>query len=135
MGEAAVEQARLKAQATKIEAESDLERLTSARDAELKYISEQNKMELGKAQEMSTIEINKFKEMVSAIGANTLQAMAQAGPDMQVRMLQSLGLKSTLITDGSSPINLFNTASGLIGGLVPQGNKRRNQDDDDESLA
>ena len=83
-GEAAVEQARLKAQATKIEAESDLERLTSARDAELKYISEQNKMELGKAQEMSTIEINKFKEMVSAIGANTLQAMAQAGPDMQV---------------------------------------------------
>jgi len=134
-GEAAVEQARLKAQATKIEAESDLERLTSARDAELKYVSEQNKMELGKAQEMSSIEINKFKEMVSAIGANTLQAMAQAGPDMQVRMLQSLGLKSTLITDGSSPINLFNTASGLIGGLVPQGNKRRNQDDDDESLA
>ena len=32
-------------------------------------------------------------------------------------MLQALGLKSTLITDGSSPINLFNTAHGLLGGL------------------
>lgn len=133
-GEANVEQARLKAQATKIEAESELERLTSAREAELKYVSEQNKMELEKATEMSNIEISKFKEMVGAIGPTTLQAMATAGPDMQVRMLQSLGLKSTLITDGSSPINLFNTASGLIGGLVPS--RRRGRDDeDDDSVA
>ena len=35
----------------------------------------------------------------------------------QVKMLQGLGLKSTLITDGSSPINLFNTAHGLLGAL------------------
>ena len=34
----------------------------------------------------------------------------------QVKMLQALGLKSTLITDGNSPINLFNTAQGLLGG-------------------
>jgi len=132
-GEAAVEQAKLKAQASKIEAESELERLKSARDAELKYLSEQNRMELEKAQEMSGIEITKFKEMVSAIGPQTLQSMATAGPDMQVRMLQSLGLKSTLITDGSSPINLFNTASGLIGGLVPKQQSRRNRDDDEDS--
>ena len=37
----------------------------------------------------------------------------------KVKLLQSLGLKSTLITDGSSPINLFNTAHGLIGGQLP----------------
>ena len=36
-GEAAVEQARLKAQAAKIEADSELERLTQARNAELAY--------------------------------------------------------------------------------------------------
>lgn len=36
---------------------------------------------------------------------------------LQVKLLQSLGLKSTLITDGSSPINLFSTAQGLIGAL------------------
>ena len=34
---------------------------------------------------------------------------------MQVKLLQSLGIKSTLITDGTTPINLFNTAQGLIG--------------------
>lgn len=36
-------------------------------------------------------------------------------------MLQALGLKSTLITDGSSPINLFTTANGLLGALSGQG--------------
>jgi major vault protein len=47
-----------------------------------------------------------------------------------VKLLQSLGLKSTLITDGSNPINLFNTASGLIGGFMPS--IRHKVDDDDE---
>jgi major vault protein len=37
---------------------------------------------------------------------------------MQVKLLQSLGLNSTLITDGNSPINLFTTADGLIGGAL-----------------
>ena len=36
-------------------------------------------------------------------------------------MLQALGLKSTLITDGNSPINLFNTAHGLLGAIGPGG--------------
>lgn len=34
--------------------------------------------------------------------------------DNQVRLLQALGIKSTVITDGNTPINLFNTAHGLI---------------------
>lgn len=132
-GEAAVDQARLKAEANKIEAESELERLTSAREAELKYVSEQNRMELDKSLELSKIEVSKFKEMVQSIGANTLLAMATAGPDLQVRMLQALGLKSTLITDGSSPINLFSTASGLIGGLVPSKRPRREDSEGDDA--
>ena len=40
-GQAAVDQARLRAQAAKIEADADLERLTAARDAELAFIKEQ----------------------------------------------------------------------------------------------
>lgn len=131
-GEAAVDQAKLKSQAMKIEAESELERLTQAREAELKYIREQNDMELSKSKEVSSIETEKFKNMVEAIGASTLATMASAGPDMQVRMLQSLGLKSTLITDGSSPINLFNTASGLIGGMMPAKRSRRSAEEDDD---
>lgn len=31
------------------------------------------------------------------------------------QLLQILGLKSTLITNGSTPINLFNSAFGLLG--------------------
>ena len=40
--------------------------------------------------------------------------IASAGPRMQAKLLESLGIQSTLITDGKSPINLFNTAQGLI---------------------
>merc|ERR1712146_503911 len=65
---------------------------------------------------LNAIEQEKFKSMVDAIGRDTIKAMAQAGPEMQVKLLQGLGLKSTLITDGKSPINLFQTANGLIGG-------------------
>jgi len=75
-------------------------------------------MELSKSKEMSSIETDKFKIMVDAIGSSTLQAIATAGPQMQVRMLQSLGLKSTLITDGNRPINLFNTAHGLVSATI-----------------
>ncbi|CAH1802092.1 unnamed protein product [Owenia fusiformis] len=117
-GEAAVDQAKLKAQAMKIEAESELERLTRAREAETKYLSEQNDLELTKSREVAEIETGKFKNMVNAIGSETIRAIACAGPEMQVKLLGSLGLKSTLITDGTTPINLFNTANGLIGGAM-----------------
>jgi major vault protein len=121
----------------KIEAESELERLTSAREAELKFVKEQNEMELAKSRETAEIETVKFKQMVDAIGSSTLQAIATAGPDLQVRMLQALGMKSTVITDGTTPVNLFNTAQGLIGGIggghmVPSKRARRNDDDEDD---
>lgn len=106
--------------------------MTSAREAELKFLREQNELELNKARDMADIETSKFKSQVDAIGANTIQAIATAGPEMQVRLLSSLGLKSTLITDGNSPINLFNTANGMIGGLVPAKRSRRSAPDSDD---
>ncbi|XP_078484853.1 major vault protein isoform X1 [Ciona intestinalis] len=114
-GEAAVEQARLKANAASIEAASELERLTKARDAELKYMKEQNELQLNKDREIADIETRKFKDTIDAIGADTIRAIAVAGPEMQVKLLSSLGIQSTIFTDGKSPINLFNTANGLIG--------------------
>ena len=116
-GEAAVEQARLKAEAQRIEADAELERLTHARNAELAYVKEQNEVEVKKAREMGEIETSRFKEQVGAIGAGTLKDLATAGPEFQLKMLSALGLQSTLITDGNSPINLFNTANGLIGNV------------------
>ena len=41
--------------------------------------------------------------------------MAAAGPETQAKLLSGLGLKGYVITDGSSPINLFNTAQGMVG--------------------
>lgn len=116
-GEAAVNEAKLKAEAQKIEAEGELDRLSKAREQELNYKSAMDHLEVEKQQKLAEIESNRFKKLVDSIGADTLQEMARAGPELQVKLLQSLGLKSTLITDGSSPINLFSTANGLLGAL------------------
>jgi major vault protein len=113
--ESAVDQARLKAQAMNIEAEAELERLGNARESELKFLREQADLDIKRAKEMATIEVDKFKQMVDALGPDTLKAIALAGPELQVKMLQALGLKSTLITDGKTPLNLFSTAQGFIG--------------------
>ena len=121
--EAAVDAARLKADASRIEAESELERLRAARDAEITFLTEQNRLEVNKAEQMAAIESKKFKDMVDAIGAEALMTMASGPQDHQVKMLQALGLQSTLITDGRSPINLFNTAKGLLGPSVPEAEK------------
>jgi len=114
-GEAAVEQARLKAQALKIESESELERLRGHREAETAYIREQNELEVEKAKELTEIETKKFRDTVEAIGASTIAEIARAGPEMQAKLLQGLGIQSTLITDGTNPISLFQTANGLVG--------------------
>jgi len=63
---------------------------------------------------LADIEATKFKEIVEAISAKTIASIARAGPEMQARLLKGLGIKSLMITDGHSPINLFNTAQGLI---------------------
>ncbi|KAK7175039.1 hypothetical protein R3I93_002054 [Phoxinus phoxinus] len=116
-GEAAVEEAKLKAEAQKIEADSELARLCKAREQELSYKKETDRMEVEKRQKLAEIESLRLKQLIENLGADTLKEMARAGPELQVKLLQSLGLKSTLITDGSSPINLFSTANGLLGAL------------------
>jgi len=34
---------------------------------------------------------------------------------MKAKLLKGLGLTGYLVTDGKNPINLFNTASGMLG--------------------
>uniref|UniRef100_A0A8C5QM58 Major vault protein n=1 Tax=Leptobrachium leishanense TaxID=445787 RepID=A0A8C5QM58_9ANUR len=118
-GEGAVHQAKLRAEALGIETEAELLRLRQARTEELRYLQDKHKLEVDKAQQLSELDIKKFKEMTQAIGASTIRDIALAGPELQVRLLKGLGIQSTLITDGSSPINLFTTAHGLLG-LTPK---------------
>ena len=113
--EMAVQSAKLKAEAARIEAEAELERLKSARDAEIQFVAEQNRLEISRAEQMAQIESEKFKAMIQALGTDALRALASGPQDHQVRLLQSLGIQSTLITDGRTPINLLNTARGLVG--------------------
>jgi major vault protein len=37
--------------------------------------------------------------------------------------LQGLGLKGYMVVDGKNPVNLFNTANGLMGNLLGAQNK------------
>eukprot|EP01088_Endostelium_zonatum_P008743 TRINITY_DN218_c0_g1_i1.p1 TRINITY_DN218_c0_g1~~TRINITY_DN218_c0_g1_i1.p1 ORF type:complete len:838 (+),score=266.36 TRINITY_DN218_c0_g1_i1:54-2567(+) len=114
-GSAAVKQAELKAESRRIKAAADLEQLRKKNEQELAYTRAKNTLEVTKAKELASIEAKKFKDIVDSIGPETIKKIAQAGPEMQAKLLGGLGLKSLMITDGSSPINLFSTASGLIG--------------------
>jgi len=115
-GEAAVKQAQSAASATKIKSEAELTTMKAKQLADVEHIKALNELEVNKSKSLADIESTKFKNVVSAIGADTIKAMAEAGPAMQAKLLSGLGLKSFLITDGHSPINLFNTAGGLLGG-------------------
>jgi len=118
-GEANVKQAQLKADASKIRSEAELIQNKLKQEAEINHQKALNDLELFKARELGGIESTKFRDLVRAIGTDTITAIAQAGPEMQAKLLQGLGLKSFMITDGRSPINLFNAAGGLIGGAHP----------------
>ncbi|XP_076853066.1 major vault protein [Brachyhypopomus gauderio] len=122
-GEAAVSEAKLKAEAQRIEAEAEMERLAKAREQELHYKKALDSQDIEKQQKLAEIESQRFKQLVESIGSSTLTEMARAGPELQVKLLQALGLKSTLITDGSSPINLFTTANGLLGAVKASENQ------------
>jgi len=113
--EAALRQAELKVEAAQIEFEAEQAQLQRRRSDEIKHKRELNELEVSKAEELAEIEATKFKQLVSAITPETIKAMAAAGPETQAQLLQGLGLKGFVVTDGNSPINLFNTANGMVG--------------------
>jgi len=116
--EAQVDQSRLTAQADTIKATAELAQLKARQESEIKHQKSLNELDINRARDLAAIESSKFKRIVDAIGADTLKEIAQAAPELQLQLLKGLGLKSFMITDGNSPINLFNTAGGLIGANV-----------------
>merc|ERR1711916_274280 len=83
-------------------------------EAELAHSKALMEMEVTKKKQLAAIESNKFKNMIDAIGQDTITNIARAGPEMQAKLLSGLGIKSMMITDGKSPINLFQTAQQMI---------------------
>ena len=53
-------------------------------EAETRNNKVRDEMEINKARQLSAIEIEKFENMVKAIGPDTIKAIANAGPQMQV---------------------------------------------------
>jgi len=114
-GESEVKLATLKASASDIEVSAELEQLKLTQDAEMAFLQQMQQMDVSRNENLAQIEAAKFKHIVAAIGPKTIQAIARAGPELQSKLLKSLGLKGYLVTDGTSPINLFQTASGMVG--------------------
>jgi len=114
-GEAAVKQAELSSEAESIRVRSELEQKIAKQKAHLAHQHALNDLEINKARDLAKIEADKFKEIIEAVGSEVIEAVASAGPSRQVELISSLGLKSFMVTDGNSPINLFHTAQGLIG--------------------
>eukprot|EP01105_Mastigella_eilhardi_P013180 TRINITY_DN2997_c0_g1_i1.p1 TRINITY_DN2997_c0_g1~~TRINITY_DN2997_c0_g1_i1.p1 ORF type:complete len:858 (+),score=271.91 TRINITY_DN2997_c0_g1_i1:310-2574(+) len=114
-GEAAVRQASLQAESATIAAASDLDEQKKRQGMEIDHKTKVSELEIKRTRDLAEIETAKFADVISAIGPDTIKAIAQAGPEMQAKLLSGLGLKSLMITDGNSPINLFQTAQGLVG--------------------
>ncbi|KAM7535795.1 hypothetical protein Aperf_G00000089257 [Anoplocephala perfoliata] len=114
-GQAEVEKARLEAEAEAIKTEAELKRLTSAREMELDYLKKKNELELQRRHEELEMETEFYLRRVEAIGSENLKEIACSGAERDVRMLKALNLRSTLITDGRSPVNLLDATAGLIG--------------------
>jgi len=114
-GAARVKQASQNAEANKIKANAKLEVKKLTQDSEVDYQKDLNKLEIDKATALADIEATKFKSVVDAITPQTLQNIASAGPALQKKLIGGLGLKSFVITDGNTPINLFNNGEGMVG--------------------
>jgi len=85
-----------------------LEQKKASQDAAVSHQQALDDLEINKAKDLAEIEAEKFKAIVDALGSKTLEAIAQAGPDMQAKLLSGLGLKSFMLTDSNSPLNIFN---------------------------
>jgi major vault protein len=122
-GEADVKQAELQAKASNIEAKALLLEKREEQKLEIEHKQSLVDLEIDKSKRLAKVETDKFKALVVAIKPETIKAIARAGPEIQARLLKGLGLKGYLMTDGNSPINLFNAAKGMVSpNFTPGGN-------------
>merc|ERR1711879_405372 len=78
------------------------------------YEKQDSEININEQETMSKTEVEKIERMMKSLGSNTLATMINAEPKMQQELLKGLGLQGYLMTDGRNPINLFDTAQGLV---------------------
>lgn len=69
---------------------------------------------------LAEIEASKYERIMESLGQETVVALAEAGPKLQAELLQALGLQGFIISDGRSPVNLFDVAGKLITASDPK---------------
>lgn len=106
--------AKLQAEARRIKELAEIEHEKAMRVLEVSHRKQLNEQDVTKAKDLADIESIKFGKIMEAIGQETLVDIAKAGPEMQIQMLESLGLKGYMLMDSKNPINLFTTANGMI---------------------
>jgi len=93
---------------------AEYNRENSLTNIKLSHLENMSNLRISKEKELAEIEASKFEKTMEVLGTETLLALANSGMESQVKMLEGLGLKGYLLTDGQTPINLFNAAEGMI---------------------
>ena len=112
--------AEKRAEAQKIQIRTEIELETAKNSEAVAHARTVNELEVTKAKDLAGIESQQFTKAVESMGKETIEAIAKAGPENQVRLLKALNLQGYMVTDGSSPINLFNAAQGMTGSAPQQ---------------
>ena len=73
-----------------------------------------NQLAVEKERRLAQIESEKTKNIIQALGTGTIKNIADSRPKCEVRMLEALGIHSTLISDGKTPVNLYRGVKGDI---------------------
>lgn len=119
-GESLVTQAGFESSAYEIQTESLVMERQADNSRVVDEIREQNALEVSQARKLAEIEISRFKKTVEAVGAATIAEMAKAGPESRAKLLKSLGIEGYVVTDGTTPVNLFKAAEGFVSNKRPQ---------------
>lgn len=120
VGESEVKLAQLRANAADIFAAAELKRMSEYQAAEVAHQKSVDELDVAAKRRKKDIEAAKFRDTVSALGTSTILDMARAGPELQAQLLAGLGVTSHVITSGSTPMNLFDSALGLLSQSQPQ---------------
>jgi major vault protein len=106
--------AEMDKQAFEVEELFELKKQEKINENEYLRTKEEQRVEIKNVTEKSKIESFKFKNIMEALGQQTLVEITRAGPELQAKLLQGLNLEGYIVTDGDNPINLFNVADTLV---------------------
>jgi len=110
--------AKQRAEAKKLQTEATVAKESEKRKVEIEYDMKMTELNIRTKKMLAEIESKKFQDMIKVIGTENMVEIANAGPETQAKLLEGLGLKGYLMTNGNNTVNLFGAAQGLIGGMT-----------------